>query len=472
MSDERIFNGVDARTGRYLRAPATEEEFARQIRDEPLDLARQRQYEWIVERFGGDNPNRTHAHDVDPKNLASAGWGVIFAPGITSGIETALDPLLKRRAHQTGSYFKTYLYGATSTAPTQKETFFTADLTEPDPADPKQVPYYLLIVGSPEEIPFRFQYELAVKHAVGRIHFDNEEDYRAYAQNVVEAEKAAEAGSDALPEKKVALFGVSHQGDAATERAAAELIQPLEEKLASDRPGWPREIFLGSQATKAQLSRLLGGGGTPSLLLSASHGMAFPFKDSLQRSCQGALLCSDWPGEGHEPLPEHYLSGNDLAGEANLRGLIAFHFACYSGGTPHVTSFNDLTLGKPQPIAPSPFVSHLAQRLLSHPQGALAVVGHVDRAWSSSFSWSKRGQVGIFENTFKRLLDGYPIGHAMEYFSLRHAQMAVIYSDLCQDRDALDPVNEAQFSRAYRANNDARNFVVLGDPAVRAMFRA
>src|SRR5215216_2210575 len=37
MSGARVFNGVDGRTGRYLPAPETEEEFARRIRDEPLD---------------------------------------------------------------------------------------------------------------------------------------------------------------------------------------------------------------------------------------------------------------------------------------------------------------------------------------------------------------------------------------------------------------------------------------------------
>lgn len=470
MSGERIFNGVDGRTGRYLRGPATEEEFAKLIRDEPLGPARQRDYEWVLERFGINDPNRAHAHDVDPKSLDSAGWGVIFAPGITPEIETALKKLLESRERQAGSHFKTYRFKADPEAST-KEGFLLNNQTEPGPADPEQMPYYLLIVGSPEEIPFRFQYELAVQYAVGRIHFEDKKDYERYALNVVEAEEAAEAKSGALPVQQAALFGVSHPGDTATERSVAELIQPLAERLETDRPGWPRKLFLGEQATKQQLSRLLGGGATPSLLLTASHGMAFPFKDPLQRNCQGALLCREWPGEGHPPLPQHYFSGDDLSDEANLRGLIAFHFACYSGGTPRLSNFAESPMGKPQPLAPGPFLSHLAQRLLGHPKGALAVIGHIDRAWTTSFSWSGRGQVRIFENTFKRLLDGYPVGHAMEYFSHRHAEMAVVYSELCQDINALDPVDESQFARAYRANNDARNFIVLGDPAVRMVFR-
>jgi hypothetical protein len=307
---------------------------------------------------------------------------------------------------------------------------------------------------------------------VGRIHFDDVAGYAAYAANVTKAEDLAERGGDALPPKRVALFGVCQQGDRATERSAAELIAPLEEKLTEDRPGWPVQLFVGPRATKEQLARLLGGGETPSLLLTASHGMSFPCGDELQRRCQGALLCQDWPGEGHEVLPEHYFSGADLSADANLRGLIAFHFACYSGGTPDVSSFAASPLGRPQPVAPAPFISHLAQRLLGHPRGALAVVGHVDRAWSTTFSWSEAGQVELFENTLKRLLKGHPIGSAMEFFNLRHAELSVAYTELSQDREGLIPLDPALFARVYRANNDARNFIVLGDPAVRPVFRA
>ncbi|HEX6901106.1 MAG TPA: hypothetical protein VF789_15385 [Thermoanaerobaculia bacterium] len=477
MSGGRIFNGVDARTGRYLTAPASEEEFARRIRSSPLTSAQLLEYKWWVTNYAPDDPKRAPAQDVDPRDLSSAGWGVLFAPSVSPEVERALQPLLRHRQQVAGANFRNYRLPLNRLA--SKEAFFTETKTRSGPANPKggKLPYYLLIVGNPAEISFAFQYDLDVQYAVGRLHFtdkDGQEDidaYAAYARNVVETEQAAAARRTELPPKQITLFGVSQQGDRATERAEDALIRPLAQTLTEDRQGWRLTRLVGPQADKEQLSRLLGGSETPSLLLTTSHGMVFPYGDEHQRSRQGALLCQDWPGDPHPAQPEHYFSGEDLSDEADLRGLISFHFACYSGGTPDVSSFFESSLSQPKRLAPAPFVSGLAQRLLSHPRGALAVVGHVDKAWSTSFSWSDHSQIGLYENTLKRLIDGHPIGSAMEFFNQCHAELAVDFAELCKIREKLGEVADTLFTRIFRANDDVRNFVVLGDPAVKVVYR-
>ena len=97
-----------------------------------------------------------------------------------------------------------------------------------------------------------------------------------------------------------------------------------------------------------------------------------------------------------------------------------------------MTTLNRKVLGKPPEIAPRAFVSRLSQRLLSHGNGgALAVVGHVDRTWTTSFEGSEKGEgVDVFRNTLRRLLAGHTVGWAMEYFNQAHAALAAELSNL------------------------------------------
>ncbi|MBM3188550.1 MAG: hypothetical protein FJZ90_07505, partial [Chloroflexi bacterium] len=401
MADELWFNGINGASGDYLLPPLTPEQVSEIVLGEARDRS-------LIEELKSwyDYVSRAHfgpIAGVDPTQLSECGWGVIFSHDADPAIREALGELLAHRKEQAAKkhahYYREYS-GADGYLPGDSKTDFLARHgVGPGPADPDKVPYYLLIVGSPAKIPYHFQYQLDVQYAVGRVHFDTLDEYAQYARSVVEAE----SGKVSLP-RQAAFFGVRNPDDRATGYSADQLVKPLADKLAADErlKAWSIQTIADDDASKARLGQLLGGSETPALLFTASHGMGFPRDDARQIPHQGALLCSDWPGpnQWRQAIPhEHYLAGEDIASDARLLGLVSFHFACYGAGTPHLDDFAHQAFKKPVAVAPYPFVARLPQRLLGHPKGgALAVVGHVERAWGYSFLWAGAGrQLGVFE---------------------------------------------------------------------------
>ena len=472
------FNGINASNGQPLVQPLAPEQLVRLACGEPWDDEHLADLKEHHERISVDGMEVVFG--VDPKSLSACGWGVIFPHDTSDEIRHALRPLLAHRRAAAGEVHED-LYRELAYRPGEsKAKFLARHHVGPGPVNPRDLPYYLLLVGSPEEIPFSFQYQLDMQYAVGRIHFETAEEYSLYAQSVVTAET-----SPPTRHRTAAFFGVANRDDRATQRSVHNLVEPLaqhmgihwapgSEHLLPEQNGWTVEVARAEEATKERLGRLLGGGSTPALLFTASHGIGFDLDDPRQLPHQGALLCQDWPGprrwSGRIP-EEHYFCAEDVAERADLSGLIAFFFACYGAGTPQFDDFAHHTAQRKQ-IAPRSFLARLPQRLLAHPRGALAVVAHVDRAWSYSFDWpGAPRQLNVFNSTFGRLFDGYPIGSAMEFFNQRYAELSSDLSSLLGEVKYGDQPDLLSLPGLWTANNDARSYIVLGDPAVRLATR-
>jgi hypothetical protein len=459
-------NGVNG-VGGYLLPPLDPGLIATLARGEQLDPAERRElkarYETTTGRFLG-------VVDADPADLAQAGWGIIFAHDTDPAVKEALTPLLEHRRRQAAAdqerHYREY-WGSDGyrTGESVMDFLVRHRVTPGQPANPDRMPYYLLLVGDPVSIPFRFQYLLDVVYAVGRLHFAAPEEYAHYARSVIATERK-------LQGRQAAFFGVRNPEDQATSLSADHLVTPLAADVAGRLPPGSVRTVLGEQATKAGLGRLLGGMDTPALLFVAAHGLGFPNGHPRQLPHQGALLCQDWPGPvgWRGAIPEaFYFGGDDLAGDAQLSGLIVFLFACFSAGTPRTDDFTRQAVGTLTAIAPHAFLARLPERLLGHARGgALAVIGHVERAWGLSFLWPGVGeQVDAYREMVRRLLAGLPVGWAVEALNDRYAALTTQLEEEKEDVAYGKVPDDLTISSLWTARNDARNTVVLGDPAVR-----
>ncbi len=458
------FNGVDGATGALAWPEVTERELAAALARRVIDLDR------LAETGKPFTP-------FPLGRLDAAGWGVIFHRDADPAVRAALAPLLAWRRQQAAKrkprLFRDFA-GECGVWP--RETayeFLERHGVGPASGDPETMPYYLLLVGGPEEIPFAFQYQLAGGHAVGRLACDRLEDYARYAASVVRAEREG-CGR----RRQLSVVAPRHRDDEATRCGEENLVAPFCERFSQrfdrsrSRQAWKLDVASGARATKRELIGRLAAADGPALMLTVSHGLTFSSGHPLQPKMQGALITSEWPGALDWPRalpPEFYVAAADLGEEACLHGLVSFHFACFSGGTPELDNFSRDRRRKPPRLAPEPFVAALPKRMLTHPNGgALAVIGHVDSAWAHSFLWRRlKQQSQAFEHCFEALIAGQPVGAAMEAFSARLDAIVREQMSLTLRHDAREAAARRLDASWHAAVTDLRNYVVLGDPAVR-----
>lgn len=471
--DEIVLNGIDGVTGNYLVPPMSPDEAADIARGRPTESTLSSWFRAIVSVL--KRPKLGLPMDVDPTAPARAGWAIVFPAGASPELKAAVQPLIDRRkAIVPPDRCKVLEYRPGETMKRWLARYGVA----PGSVVSTKVPYYITLVGGPTEIPFEFQYLLDVEYAVGRLSFDALEQYRTYAEGVA----AYETGGGNGNRKEVVYWGPRHAADRSTQMSADSLIRPLMEGIpaAGDQPaesdvaaerGYRSTCFRAADATKARLLETLhstGEAAPPAVLFTASHGMGWPIDDARQRPAQGALLCQDWAGFG-QVSPAHYLTAAEIGDDARVSGLIAFLFACYGAGTPQNDNFLTDRGRGPVAVANEPFVAAIPQRLLSHPNGpALAVIGHVERAWGYSIRPTGAGtQIGPFRDFLARILSGQPVGHATKNFSERYATLS---TELLSQLDESNPDVKAtpqEIAATWVERNDAQNYVLLGDPAVR-----
>ena len=230
--------------------------------------------------------------DVDDANdLSETGWGVVFAENATADTETALAALLEHRQRDAKDLFHVfkgadgYKKGETARAWLERHGVSF------NPVSPTMgVPFYLLLVGSPEEIPLEFQYSLDIYWAVGRLHFDDPARYRTYAESVV----AYETSPTVAQSRKVAHFATRHDFDRATQLFAKHVAEPLasgdgKRPAIGQKQKFSSQRLIGERCDEGEPCEASPGqlDGAPALLVSGTHGMALKHDDPSVARCAG-----------------------------------------------------------------------------------------------------------------------------------------------------------------------------------------
>lgn len=501
--DELYPNGIDGRLGQpLLRIDARAAcELARQSEDpKELHTLHKTRSEAEEKHFGV-------VADVDQEDLAQARWAVVVSATDDAAIIKALWPLIEHRAYQQGIALPAVMFRDGETCADWAARY--ADLKQPweqrapvlvhrpnesvnrwlsrhgvmiGPVKPSQgVPFYLLIAARPGPltpndqafISFNFQYELDIFWGVGRVCFTDEQgrhrytDYTAYAQRLVDYERRS---PDAIRlRREIVYFGTRHDLDKSTERSAVELVMPLaqwHERGLPQRQGFSRRLLLGKDATRSNLELAWRDGNQPpAIFFSATHGLGLPATDRELLHYQGALVTQDWTGFGGIKR-EHWFAAEDVSSGISLEGMVALLFACYGAGCPRQDEFIfDPERGRPV-IAPFTFVTRLPQQMLL--RGALGVIGHVERAWTYSFSMDgARGQTQSFEDVIGRLVVGKRLGSATDQFNIIQAARSLTLAEELENIKFGKQPEPRELSTLWMARNDARNYMLLGDPAAR-----
>jgi hypothetical protein len=428
---------------------------------------------------GRDAPDLA-APDRDPNDLPLQRWAVIAARGEAGDRAlAAIRPLIDHRHAQQGDPPTIYRVDPDlddMAALRWRDGVWRAESV---PEDIR--PRYLLILGDLDQVSLELQHALASCAFVGRLHCPTPAGYRDYAEKVVASETARPA------ERPHALFYTVQDGTAATGVGYADLVEPCiamtSEWAAAGKLALASvdEVPYSDWSPSAMLTQV--GAATPAAMLSLSHGLGAPRSGwrsaAQQRALQGALSMG----------LEEPLAADAVREAAFLPGGVWLCVACFAAGTPRTSAFHswisalaggddprvrEVLRSLPASGEP-PFLAALPQTLLANPRGPLAVVGHVDLAWSYGFldPHTLRSRASRMFSALRSVLAGSRVGVGLDALMSAYRENNDDLTARYQlQRDAQvrgepDPVDPRRLGRLWMQRNDLRGYILLGDPAAR-----
>jgi len=253
------------------------------------------------------------------------------------------------------------------------------------------------------------------------------------------------------------------------------MAEPLTDHIR-DSLGFKVNGIFGQNATKTNLEQVLQST-NPALVYTASHGLgAMREKTEVQRQYNGAICCQH---EGDLKLSDVFSADDVPMDKPFLEGAVLFQFACFGYGTPAQSDYSHWIKGVPERYSDSDFAAALPKRLLAHPRGPIAFIGHLDTAFLHGFvdvksphildRWHSR--IAPFVDAVNQLLRAQPVGLAMENmnrrYSIQNALITNTYDREKRGKLKWDSTKLSDFLSSWIERSDAQNYMVFGDPAAR-----
>jgi hypothetical protein len=432
---------------------------------------------WMVTNPVPDRRHLAPPAEADYKKWASAGvgWGVILPeqPGTPAdaaedlaGAPEPIRALIADRKAKQGDvpvfrYDKSWEYRHSLLRSRARGKAYALSAT-PYGLKADEVPYYLLICGSPSAIPWECQYFLNGTHAVGRLDLDD--------VGLGHYVKALIAGWPAAPEKPTAdlkravVWAVDHSAMDITHLMRQVIATPLYDKYSTDLD-MKAELLAGNDAGGGALIQKLAQT-RPGLVVTTSHGQTAPTAEAKQDEMKATLGI---------PVDRDYrmLAVDKLLAKWDAYGAVWYAHACCSAGGDGLNRFDQMLAPGSQPEAVlaavarlGPVSAPLPRALLGAERPIRAFIGHVE----PTFDWTLRhpfmGQdltPLLVQSLYDNLYNHHPVGHALRSWFRQLGGLRDSYERekklVVQQPNALGPLLYSAL-----AAKDVESTVVLGDP--------
>lgn len=328
---------------------------------------------------------------------------------------------------------------------------------------PNAIPYYLLLVGSPKEIPWSFQIGIQTDAYVGRLDLDSE-GLKRYIQALL-----LNWNDNTNDRQRPVVWAADHGHPDITNLMRHTITDLLVKEFINDGEFKMEDGYVvGSCASQDQLVTMLSKR-NPAFVCTSSHGATFPLNDLNKMSAHLGLPIDN---------THHILNIDQLVNSWSPYGAIWYAHACCSAGSNSTSRFagivgSDTSLGRTLHSISQvgDLQAPLPKALLGGSKPARCFIGHVE----PTFNWtlfdptnSQMTTAPIIDAIYQELhgASAPPVGLAMSRYFRSVAGLLQRYAQAIDEVNAHEKGAKDRACRAKLMAIDRLAMVILGDPTV------